>query len=231
TSASLCCLRVWLRPLGSPTIPVKLPMIRTTVWPRRWNWASLRRTTAWPRVRWAEDGSMPSLTRSGRPSAAAACSRSPSPPGGEISATPLASPRACSAGDTVTWILPCPDRLDGGGRPSAYMQWYRRGPPVTPPPWLRKAMGPHFKKTVTLDVGGRRLELRVAQDLFSSHEVDVGTRLLLRTLAGPEHGRRRLVLDLGCGYGPLGLGLRAAAADRVVHLVDRDALAGEDSRG
>jgi len=91
-------------------------------------------------------------------------------------------------------------------------------------------MGPHFKKTVTLDVGGRRLELRVAQDLFSSHEVDVGTRLLLRTLAGPEHGARRLVLDLGCGYGPLGLALRAAAADRVVHLVDRDALAVAYSR-
>jgi 16S rRNA (guanine1207-N2)-methyltransferase len=91
-------------------------------------------------------------------------------------------------------------------------------------------MGPHFKKTVTLGVGGRRLELRVAQDLFSSHEVDVGTRLLLRTLAGPEHGGRRLVLDLGCGYGPLGLGLRAAAADRVVHMVDRDALAVEYSR-
>ena len=91
-------------------------------------------------------------------------------------------------------------------------------------------MGPHFKKTVTLDHGGRRLELRVAQDLFSSHEVDVGTRLLLRTLAGPEHAWRRLVLDLGCGYGPLGLGLAAAAADRVVHLVDRDALAVEYSR-
>jgi 16S rRNA (guanine1207-N2)-methyltransferase len=92
-------------------------------------------------------------------------------------------------------------------------------------------MGPHFKKTVTLDHGGRRLELRVAQELFSSHEVDVGTRLLLRTLAGPEHARRRLVLDLGCGYGPLGLALRAAAADRAVHLVDRDALAVEYSRG
>ncbi|HET6812975.1 MAG TPA: methyltransferase [Actinomycetota bacterium] len=91
-------------------------------------------------------------------------------------------------------------------------------------------MGPHFKKTVTLDHGGRRLELGVAQELFSSHEVDVGTRLLLRTLAGPEHASRRRVLDLGCGYGPLGLALRAAAADRVVDLVDRDALAVEYSR-
>jgi 16S rRNA (guanine1207-N2)-methyltransferase len=86
---------------------------------------------------------------------------------------------------------------------------------------------PHFKKSVTLDYGGRRLELRVAHDLFSSHEVDVGTRLLLRTLAGPEHGSLRLVLDLGCGYGPIGLGLKAAADQRVVHMVDRDALAVE----
>jgi 16S rRNA (guanine1207-N2)-methyltransferase len=89
---------------------------------------------------------------------------------------------------------------------------------------------PRLKKTVTLAVAGRRLELGVAQDLFSSHEVDVGTRLLLRTLATPEHGPRRLVLDLGCGYGPLGLGLRAAGAGRVVHLVDRDALAVDYSR-
>jgi 16S rRNA (guanine1207-N2)-methyltransferase len=86
---------------------------------------------------------------------------------------------------------------------------------------------PHYKKTVTLEHGGRRLALRVAQELFSSHEVDVGTRLLLRTLGGPEHQGHRLVLDLGCGYGPLGLGLAAVGAGRTVHLVDRDALAVE----
>ena len=91
-------------------------------------------------------------------------------------------------------------------------------------------MDPHFKKTVTFGYAGRRLELRVAQDLFSSHAVDVGTLLLLRTLAGPEHADHRLVLDLGCGYGPIGLGLKAAAPQRTVHMVDRDALAVEYSR-
>jgi 16S rRNA G1207 methylase RsmC len=91
-------------------------------------------------------------------------------------------------------------------------------------------LDPQFKKTVTLGYAGRRLELGVAQDLFSSHTVDVGTRLLLRTLAGPEHASRRLVLDLGCGYGPIGLGLKAAAPQRAVQLVDRDALAVEYSR-
>jgi 16S rRNA G1207 methylase RsmC len=89
---------------------------------------------------------------------------------------------------------------------------------------------PHVKKTVTLSLGGHRLELRVAQDLFSSHEVDVGTRLLLRTLAVPEHETRRLILDLGCGYGPIGLGLRAIGDGRMVQMVDRDALAVAFSR-
>jgi 16S rRNA (guanine1207-N2)-methyltransferase len=93
-----------------------------------------------------------------------------------------------------------------------------------------RPLDPHYKKTVMLSHGGRRLELRVAQDLFSSHEVDVGTRLLLRTLTGAEHDSRRLVLDLGCGYGPIGLGLKATGANRVVHMVDRDALAVEYSR-
>jgi 16S rRNA (guanine1207-N2)-methyltransferase len=93
-----------------------------------------------------------------------------------------------------------------------------------------RPLDPHYKKTVTLGHAGRRLELRVAQDLFSSHEVDVGTRLLLRTLSGDEHRPRRLVLDLGCGYGPIGLALKAADPGRVVHLVDRDALAVEYAR-
>jgi len=89
---------------------------------------------------------------------------------------------------------------------------------------------PYYKKTVTLGQSGRRLELRIAADLFSSFEVDTGTRLLLRTLAGAAfHGLRR-VLDLGCGYGPIGLALQALDPGREVHMVDRDALAVAYSR-
>src|SRR5215218_6110056 len=74
-------------------MPVKLPMISTGVCPKRWNWASLRRTTACPRVRWAEDGSMPSLTRRGRPSP----SRSARTSRGCSSATPEVSTCSCSS--------------------------------------------------------------------------------------------------------------------------------------
>jgi 16S rRNA (guanine1207-N2)-methyltransferase len=82
----------------------------------------------------------------------------------------------------------------------------------------------YFKKAIPFTYAGRALTFRVAQDLFSSHDIDLGTRLLLRTLADRAGGWRR-ILDLGCGYGPIGLALRAAHPAAEVHLVDRDALA------
>lgn len=89
---------------------------------------------------------------------------------------------------------------------------------------------PFFKKTIGFALHGQRMQFRVAHDLFSSHDVDAGTRLLLRTLAEPEHRSRLRVLDLGCGYGPIGLSLKALNRDRVVHMLDRDALAVHYSR-
>jgi 16S rRNA (guanine1207-N2)-methyltransferase len=83
----------------------------------------------------------------------------------------------------------------------------------------------YFKKLVSLKHGGQDLELRVAQDLFSSHQVDVGTRRLLRSLSRADTAALSKVLDLGCGYGPLGLALKSEEPDCGVHLVDRDALA------
>lgn len=86
------------------------------------------------------------------------------------------------------------------------------------------AESPYFKKTLELHHGGRILHFRVSQDLFSSHQVDVGTKRLLRTLEDASFACGK-VLDLGCGYGPIGLALQALDPERVVHMVDRDALA------
>jgi 16S rRNA (guanine1207-N2)-methyltransferase len=84
---------------------------------------------------------------------------------------------------------------------------------------------PFFKKTITMRMQGHALELDVAHDLFSGHDIDTGSRLLLRSIAASEHEDRARVIDLGCGYGPLGLGLRLLAPRRSVEMVDRDALA------
>ena len=83
---------------------------------------------------------------------------------------------------------------------------------------------PHYKKTVTLDIGGLSLRFRVSQTLFSSQGIDAGTELLLRALH--RTGRQpQKVLDLGCGYGPIGVALKGLHPNAALHMVDRDALA------
>ena len=98
-------------------------------------------------------------------------------------------------------------------------------------------LAPHIHREVPLEFGGRRLTFATSLDLFSSHQVDVGTRLLLRTLepllrdgriGGEREGAR--VLDLGCGYGALGGALATLPGVAAAHLVDRDALALEFAR-
>lgn len=86
----------------------------------------------------------------------------------------------------------------------------------------------YFKKTLDFYHAGRSLKFNVAQDLFSSHQIDVGTARLLRGLVdAPPFAK---ILDLGCGYGPLALTLKALYPESVVHAVDRDALAVDYTR-
>ncbi len=85
-------------------------------------------------------------------------------------------------------------------------------------------------KTVAFQFDGRTLQFGLSQSLFSSHEVDTGSRLLLKSLAQqlagqPEEQRRlRSILDLGCGTGVLGVAL-ARRYGAALTARDRDALA------
>jgi 16S rRNA (guanine1207-N2)-methyltransferase len=82
----------------------------------------------------------------------------------------------------------------------------------------------YFHKTVTFRARKQTLRFRTSQELFSSHDIDTGTRFLLRSIIEIEHKPEK-VLDLGCGYGPIGITLKKIYADSTVHMVDRDALA------
>src|SRR5690242_7827260 len=84
---------------------------------------------------------------------------------------------------------------------------------------------PYYKKTITYPYRAEKLSFRVAQDLFSSQNVDVGTQRLLRSLIDSRYDAYRKVLDLGCGYGPIGVTLEKVELGRTVQMVDRDALA------
>lgn len=86
------------------------------------------------------------------------------------------------------------------------------------------------KKDVTLTWNTRNTSFAVAQEVFSSHDVDSGSRLLLRSLdLGALPGRGQ-AFDFGSGYGVLGLAIKDALPTWSVRLVDRDALAVEFSR-
>ncbi|WP_413304692.1 class I SAM-dependent methyltransferase [Bacillus sp. 1P10SD] len=54
--------------------------------------------------------------------------------------------------------------------------------------------------------------------VFSKREVDFGSRLLIESFEMPQTAG--FVLDVGCGYGPIGLSIAKQYHDRVVHMVD-----------
>jgi 16S rRNA G1207 methylase RsmC len=72
------------------------------------------------------------------------------------------------------------------------------------------------------ELGDRRLHLESTWGLFSPREIDEGTRLLLEHLAVAPAAD---CLDLGCGYGAIGLALAALAPQGQTLLVDKDFVA------
>jgi 16S rRNA (guanine1207-N2)-methyltransferase len=83
----------------------------------------------------------------------------------------------------------------------------------------------YFHKVVEFRGWKHSLQFKTSQELFSSHDIDVGTRFLLRTIVEAGYPPPQKILDMGCGYGPLGLTLKALHPQSVVSLTDRDALA------
>lgn len=69
---------------------------------------------------------------------------------------------------------------------------------------------------------GRELEFHTTWGLFSPREIDAGTRLLLdkMEIRPGDH-----CIDLGCGYGPIGLAIAAQASQGQVTLLDKDFVA------
>ena len=77
------------------------------------------------------------------------------------------------------------------------------------------------------DLRGRRLSFHTTWGLFSPREVDEGSRLLIDRL---EVGEENDCMDLGCGYGPIGLTMAALAPKGRTLLVDKDFVAVDYSR-
>ncbi len=74
----------------------------------------------------------------------------------------------------------------------------------------------------TAELGGRSLMIHSTWGLFSPRGIDEGTRLLIEHL---EVRPADDCLDLGCGYGPIGLALAILAPEGRTLMVDKDFVA------
>lgn len=71
-------------------------------------------------------------------------------------------------------------------------------------------------------LAGAELQFQTTWGLFSPREIDEGTHLLLKhmDIQPGDH-----CLDLGCGYGPVGLAMAAQATDGSALMLDKDFVA------
>ncbi len=65
---------------------------------------------------------------------------------------------------------------------------------------------------------GKTLKFKTDAGVFSKGEVDFGSRLLAETFVMPES--EGAILDVGCGYGPIGLSIAASFPERSIHMID-----------
>jgi len=75
---------------------------------------------------------------------------------------------------------------------------------------------------IETELMGKPFKLATTWGIFSPREIDSGTDLFLRYLEIQED---EIALDIGCGYGPLGLAIAANAPKGQVHMVDKDFVA------
>jgi 16S rRNA G1207 methylase RsmC len=76
---------------------------------------------------------------------------------------------------------------------------------------------PFKRAPVTATVWGHELSLVSGSGVFAQGRVDIGTSVLFRETAPPPPGR---ILDLGCGFGVIGLAIAAAVPGATVTGVD-----------
>jgi len=81
----------------------------------------------------------------------------------------------------------------------------------------RKPSSPRRRASISDVIRGIPVELVTEPGVFSSRKIDPGTRLLIESIDIPEEGK---VLDMGCGYGVIGIIIAKLNPRLKVYLVD-----------
>lgn len=80
-----------------------------------------------------------------------------------------------------------------------------------------KPSSPSAKHVIVEKLRGKTYSFVTEAGVFSRREVDFGSRLLIETMVIPADAQ---VLDVGCGYGPIGLVAADLAKDGFVTMID-----------
>ncbi|MGG4492133.1 class I SAM-dependent methyltransferase [Metabacillus idriensis] len=74
------------------------------------------------------------------------------------------------------------------------------------------------RKSWTFTLRGSSFHFQSDRGVFSKNEVDFGSRLLIETFTLPD--QKGDLLDVGCGYGPIGISLAKEFKDLTVDMID-----------
>ncbi|MCQ5376788.1 MAG: methyltransferase [Candidatus Methanomethylicia archaeon] len=78
------------------------------------------------------------------------------------------------------------------------------------------------KYVIRLSIRGEMLDFASEGGIFSKDRIDLGTQILINSLELPESGT---VLDMGCGYGAIGISIAKMSPSLKVTMVDVNPLA------
>lgn len=85
----------------------------------------------------------------------------------------------------------------------------------------------HDRRTIDTVLRGRNFRFTSDAGVFSKGDIDYGSRVLIETMVIPDHAS---VLDVGCGYGPIGISAAYLAPKGHVTMVDINSRAVELAR-
>ncbi|WP_138496052.1 class I SAM-dependent methyltransferase [Paenibacillus pinistramenti] len=75
----------------------------------------------------------------------------------------------------------------------------------------------HDRRIIEAVLRGRKFRFTSDAGVFSKQEVDFGSKVLIEAM---EIGSQALILDVGCGYGPIGLAAAVLAPQGHVTMID-----------
>lgn len=78
----------------------------------------------------------------------------------------------------------------------------------------------HDEHSFSFELGGHSLRFTSDNGVFSKHTIDFGSRVLIATALAQAELAVGPILDLGCGYGPIGISIAKALPDRQVTMSD-----------